>query len=210
MLKPNAIRQYLEECSEHAGKISIIGWIAFGVVLWEIVQNILPFANIELKVPKIPLPWVLTIFLLMILTVVILGGQRRANEIEKQFSDIAGPELWIGYDSSTIQEPPLCFQNNGGGIAYNVSLKIPLDGSVFTSNKEPILRDDRTPTICRGDTVSRVTFTGLIFANAKTFPVLVTCMDHHLRTFEYIFEPLPHGSGFALKSKVCSGRVNGS
>jgi hypothetical protein len=46
-----------------------------------------------------------------------------------QFEKIAGPFLWIGYDHSI----GLCVQNNGGGIAHTVIMRIPHDGSWFTS-----------------------------------------------------------------------------
>jgi len=89
-------RQYVQECSDHARRTKLIGWIAAVIAVFSIVQNILPFVDVDpslLKFPKIPLPWALAIFLLAFLVVVIEGGFNRAVAKEAEAATHALPDF---------------------------------------------------------------------------------------------------------------------
>ena len=201
--------QYVRECSEQSKKTAVIGVIVMVFVGIGLIENLLPFLDVDLRVPKIPLPWVLTILLIGLLAVILTGGYRKSLADEEGMEAIGGPQIFIGFEATQWGEPPLVVQNNGGGFAYNVVLKIPADGSVFTSHAVNILRDDKDVVPFQGDKVGRVTPQNLVLAGARYLPVVVSCMDSECRWFEYCFDPPDkrYGAGFRLTSKRCLGKI---
>lgn len=64
----------------------MIGFAALFIAAFGIVQNALPLVDVDLswlKIPKIPLPWALAIFLLGLIIVALEGGYRRSLALEE-------------------------------------------------------------------------------------------------------------------------------
>ena len=124
------------------------------------------------------------------------------EEKDKAKADLAvipGPQLMIGY----IQANHLAVQNDGGGTAYTVILKVPEDGSVFSSKPINILKENSGPTMFNltGEQAMEVT------QGDKTRPLVVECTDGDCRKFIYHFEKMTDRIGFLLKGKECFGKV---
>lgn len=186
----------------------MIGWVASFVALLALLQNLLPFADINLPIPRLPLPWVLAIFLGCAFIVALIGGHRRAMDEREKYTDIGGPALFIGWEHIEYSDPPLVIQNSKGTIAYNVVVKIPEDGSKFESKILNILQDNGRPALCQFGENNKLVVADLILADAAKLPVVVTCMDADCREFVYHFtQPDRPGLGFKLASKRCTGRV---
>lgn len=166
----------------------------------------------------------------------IEGLRSQLSDLGQRLTETRGPELWLGFDprtsfssaSSWVRnfdpgasyiKAPLCVQNNGGGTAFNVVVKIPADGSAFISDSIKRVADDKARVICSPK--KHIDFGGLqkILAHVlltapdpkgiMTIPVLVTCMDGEGRAFEYDFQvdlPLSVGSPFTYKERRCLGR----
>lgn len=170
--------------------------------------------------PKLPLPWATAIVLAALFFIVLEGGfrlhretiKKYENDIEdmrKKFAHIDGPQLWMGFDS---RSGSLCFQNNGGGIAHNLTLKIPRDGSTFTSRTVAILRDDKDLTALTSPDMGHVSAATLVLKGVSKLPSFITCMDTEGRWFEYSFsvdENKP-GLSFVFEGKRCLGRTKPS
>jgi hypothetical protein len=105
------LRQYLKECSDHAQKSKVVVYILSAIAAFGFIQNILPLVNVDTsvfsRVPRLPVPWALTIFMAGFITVVIVGGYHRAvaeqekrdhdvKRLEDQLTDV--PDLCLVFD----------------------------------------------------------------------------------------------------------------
>lgn len=87
------LRQYLKECSDHAQNSRVIAYISLAIAAFGFIQNILPLVNVDTSslsgVPRLPVPWALTIFMAGFITVVVVGGYHRAvAEQTKRDNDV--------------------------------------------------------------------------------------------------------------------------
>jgi hypothetical protein len=125
------------------------------------------------------------------------------EELKDQFANRPGPQLWIGYNTFG----DLIVQNNGGGIAHSIVLRIPDDGSWLTSKTTPIVREKDFETV-RAEDVGRITCQYIIGCAKENEPVLISCIDDHGRIFEYFFEPDKQRKyqGFLFKGRRCLGQ----
>lgn len=136
---------------------------------------------------------------------------KKRKEIEKEneklrddLADIGGPQLMIGY----IQANSLAVQNNGGGTAYTIVLRVPEDGSIFSSKPINILKENSDPTIFNltgGQAIQGYMF---VTRSAKGLPVVVECTDGDCCKFVYRFEKMKDSIGFLLKGKQCVGKAS--
>ena len=142
----------------------------------------------------------------------VLALNEQCIALKEQFTAIGGPELFIGYGYVPVgsTHPLIVVANNKGMVAYNVTLKIPRDGSKVQSKIINILRDDaETRSIPFGEK-NRLDVADIIMAQAQQLPVILTCTDADCREFVYVFEPPEkHGSGFGFRliDKHCVGRT---
>jgi hypothetical protein len=132
------------------------------------------------------------------------------KEAEKRFSEIGGPELFIGYVPDAYRyNPVLIVINHKSCIAYNVVLKIPEDGSKILSKEINILKDDETPVNLPVGPKNMIDSADVVMAHVEGLPVIVTCMDADCRRFTYRFNQPPSASSrlaFTLVDKRCEGR----
>jgi len=106
------IRQYLKECSDHAQKSKVVAYITLVIAAFGVIQNILPLVNVDTsafsRVPRLPVPWALTIFMAGFIAVVIIGGYHRAvAEQEKRDSDVKNLEADVTRLKEQLTDVPL-------------------------------------------------------------------------------------------------------
>jgi len=126
------------------------------------------------------------------------------EKVQKELRAIPGPEILIAYDQrGSGTWPHLLVANIKGGNAYNVVLRVPKDGSKFTSNTIHILKDDGNPARWEFGQYKKIDSADLVMAKAEKMPMLVSCMDAMGRRFVYRFKQ-PEGLGaFELEERVC-------
>jgi hypothetical protein len=113
-------RTYLKECSDHAQRVHIIGYIAIGISVFGLSESVLPLTDVDLswlsKVPRLPLPWALAIYLGGMVVVVVWGGYKRSieerqkhhketEELKDRLEDV--PRLVLGQDGLHADIRPL-------------------------------------------------------------------------------------------------------
>jgi hypothetical protein len=101
-------RQYLKECSDHAQNSRVIAYISLAIAAFGFIQNVLPLVNVDTsplsRIPRLPVPWALTIFMAGSAALVIVGGYHRAvaeqtkrdddvRKLKEQLTDI--PRLHV-------------------------------------------------------------------------------------------------------------------
>jgi hypothetical protein len=138
----------------------------------------------------------------------LLGKANKENEaLKERFQNIHGPNLQIGFAPPDYGISPMIVINAaGGGWARSVTLRIPKDGSSFTSKTFNILRDDDTETAWQAGDQNRLTSAEIFTAGAGKFPAFVNCMDNDGRWFEYEFKPLENLRGYELVNRRCLER----
>jgi len=207
-------RDYFSKCWESAKyhwAVSVVAALLFVYGLVSDYGNLVDLPS-SLRVdmwPKLPLPWATAIVFAALFFIAIEGGVRFHRDTVKKFTcdadglrndlaNIGGPQLMIGYAQANY----LVVQNNGGGTAYTVVLKVPEDGSVFSSKPINILKENSSPTMFNLTAAQAMEVT----QGAKTRPLIVECMDGDCRKFIYHFEKMADRIGFLLKGKKCIGK----
>ena len=132
--------------------------------------------------------------------------KRETDELKKQFSAIGGPELLVGFAHSNWGDGPLIVVNCRGGLAHNVTLRIPEDGSLITSKTITTLRDDDSEVAWQAGEQNRIIANDIINRDAYEHSLFVTLMDADFRWLVYRFEPLEKLSGYRPSGKTCLGR----
>lgn len=132
--------------------------------------------------------------------------QGERDNARKELCAIPGPEILVAYDQSGWGTwPHLLVVNIKGGNAYNVILKVPEDGSKFTSNAIHILKDDGNSARWEVGQHRKIDSADLVMAKADKMPMFVTCVDAMGRRFIYRFRQ-PQGLGaFELEERACIG-----
>ena len=188
--------QYLQECSEHSKKVALVGWAALVLSALGLVQNLLSLGGVNLPLPRVPLPWVLTIFLVGVLIVVLAGGYQRSVAEGDRFREIVGPELLIAYDTQNVGDVwrwPLAIKNLKGGTAYRVNVSgIKYADFSAKLSEIPLIEEGKVGYFQSPDR-SEV-FGSLLNAivrsgnDSVTLPLSVSCEDSSNRKLEHFFE----------------------
>lgn len=207
-------RYYLSKCWESAKYHWAVAVVAALLFVYGLVSDYgnLVDLPIWLKVdnwPKLPLPWATAIVFAALSFIAIEGGVRFHGGTVKKFTDdadrlrnelanIGGPQLMIGY----VRANYLVVQNDGGGTAYSIVLKVPEDGSIFISQPINILKENSDPTMF--PLTAKQAIEAYAFV-APTRTLVVECTDGDCRKFIYHFETMTTKTSFLLKSKKCIG-----
>jgi hypothetical protein len=209
--------KYVRDCNKQLRSVAGISWVVFAAAIISTVWSLLPFADVNVKGPRLPLPWVLTLYLIWLAIVAFWGGYRLNVRQDADFTKerqalapIGGPELFIGFSQGREQWAPLVITNTKGGNAYNVILRVPEDGSKFSSKEINVLKDNGGLTAFEVGSTNKLDVADVIMAHAEELPFFVTCMDADCRLFSYRFS-LMEGqnkatAGFKLEHKKCTGR----
>jgi hypothetical protein len=120
--------KYVRDCNKQLRSVAGISWVVFAAAIISTIWSLLPFADVNVKGPRLPLPWVLTLYLAWLAIVAFWGGYRLSLSQEAEFAEerealasVGGPELFIGFSQGREQWAPLVITNTkGGGNAYNV------------------------------------------------------------------------------------------
>lgn len=207
-------RYYLSKCWESAKYHLAVAVVAALLFVYGLVSDYGNLVDLPswLKVdswPKLPLPWATAIVFAALSFIAIEGGVRFHRGTVKKFTDdvdrlrnelanIGGPQLMIGY----VQANYLVVQNDGGGTAYTVVLKVPEDGSILSSKPINILKENSSPTTFNLTAAQAME----VARGAKTRPLIVECTDGDCRKFIYRFEKMTDRIGFLLTGKKCIGK----
>jgi hypothetical protein len=153
------------------------------------------------------------VFALLILAGILLHAyidtrpDKRMEEPKETIKKPRGPEIFIAFPLIEMgSKRYLVVQNNGPGLAYNVSLKVP--GSTVSTKDIELVRDDKELYAFRSKDGKYISTFDFIMFGAKHLPAFVVLMDGQENWFEYTFVESDSGqAGFKFMGQKYIGKT---
>jgi hypothetical protein len=123
--------KHFRECWERARHHRAVAVGAFGVVVYSVLTTYVePLVEIpRISIPKLPLPWALTLVFLALFFIVLEGSYRLHKQATPDEFDEQNPRIvpecrWavVRFDDEIFQERPITLVNRGGSDAKDIQM----------------------------------------------------------------------------------------